>query len=87
MGFVELIFVGIPSIIIMLLYLWAQGAQERQKKSHWMASIAFQAWKSIHEHRDALRQSASYDPEQLAIWKTVQILLNKVIYADSYLAQ
>jgi 5-methyltetrahydrofolate corrinoid/iron sulfur protein methyltransferase len=25
------------------------------------------------------------DPEQLAIWKTVQILLNKVIYADSYL--
>jgi cobalamin-dependent methionine synthase I len=27
------------------------------------------------------------DPEQLAIWKTVQILLNKVIYADSYLEQ
>ena len=27
------------------------------------------------------------DPEQLAIWKTVQILLNKVIYADSYLQQ
>ena len=25
------------------------------------------------------------DPEQLAIWKTVQILLNKVIYADGYL--
>jgi 5-methyltetrahydrofolate corrinoid/iron sulfur protein methyltransferase len=25
------------------------------------------------------------DPEQLAIWKTVQILLDKVIYADSYL--
>jgi 5-methyltetrahydrofolate corrinoid/iron sulfur protein methyltransferase len=25
------------------------------------------------------------DPEQAAIWKTVQILLNKVIYADSYL--
>lgn len=25
------------------------------------------------------------DPEQVAIWKTVQILLNKVIYADSYL--
>ena len=25
------------------------------------------------------------DPEQLAIWKTVQVLLNKVIYADSYL--
>ena len=25
------------------------------------------------------------DPEQVAIWKTVQILLNEVIYADSYL--
>jgi 5-methyltetrahydrofolate corrinoid/iron sulfur protein methyltransferase len=25
------------------------------------------------------------DPEQMAIWKTVQILLNKVIYADAYL--
>ncbi len=25
------------------------------------------------------------DPEQAAIWKTVQILLNRVIYADSYL--
>lgn len=27
------------------------------------------------------------DPEQAAIWRTVQILLNKVIYADSYLEQ
>ena len=27
------------------------------------------------------------DPEQTAIWKTVQILLNKVIYADAYLGQ
>ena len=27
------------------------------------------------------------DPEQAAIWKTVQVLLNKVIYADSYLQQ
>jgi len=27
------------------------------------------------------------DPEQAAIWKTVQILLNKVIYADGYLDQ
>lgn len=27
------------------------------------------------------------DPEQVAIWKTVQILLNKVIYADAYLQQ
>jgi hypothetical protein len=28
-----------------------------------------------------------YDPQQAAIWKTTQILLNKVIYADSYLQQ
>ena len=27
------------------------------------------------------------DPEQAAIWKTVQILLNKVIYAEGYLTQ
>ena len=27
------------------------------------------------------------DPEQVEIWKTVQILLNKVIYAESYLQQ
>ncbi|NIW44357.1 MAG: dihydropteroate synthase [Gammaproteobacteria bacterium] len=27
------------------------------------------------------------DPEQKAIWKTVQILMNEVIYADSYLEQ
>jgi cobalamin-dependent methionine synthase I len=27
------------------------------------------------------------DPDQLAIWRTVQILLNKVIYADAYLQQ
>jgi 5-methyltetrahydrofolate corrinoid/iron sulfur protein methyltransferase len=27
------------------------------------------------------------DPEQVAIWKTIQILLNKVIYAESYLEQ
>ena len=27
------------------------------------------------------------DPEQVAVWKTVQVLLNKVIYADGYLDQ
>jgi 5-methyltetrahydrofolate corrinoid/iron sulfur protein methyltransferase len=27
------------------------------------------------------------DPEQAAVWKTAQILLNKVIYADGYLTQ
>ena len=27
------------------------------------------------------------DPQQVAIWKTVEILLNKVIYADAYLQQ
>jgi hypothetical protein len=27
------------------------------------------------------------DPEQAAIWKTIQILLDKVIYADGYLSQ
>ncbi|HSF80603.1 MAG TPA: dihydropteroate synthase [Anaerolineales bacterium] len=27
------------------------------------------------------------DPEQVKVWKTVQVLLNKVIYADGYLTQ
>ncbi|MFC2054372.1 dihydropteroate synthase [Chloroflexota bacterium] len=27
------------------------------------------------------------DPEQVAVWKTVQVILNKVIYADGYLDQ
>lgn len=27
------------------------------------------------------------DPEQAAVWKTIQILMNKVIYADAYLGQ
>jgi hypothetical protein len=27
------------------------------------------------------------DPDQVAVWKTVQIMLNKVIYADGYLDQ
>jgi hypothetical protein len=27
------------------------------------------------------------DPKQAEVWKTVQVLLNKVIYADSYLQQ
>jgi len=27
------------------------------------------------------------DPEQVAVWKTAQVLLNKVIYADSFLEQ
>jgi cobalamin-dependent methionine synthase I len=27
------------------------------------------------------------DPDQVEIWKTVQVLLNNVIYADSYLQQ
>lgn len=27
------------------------------------------------------------DPDQMEIWKTIQVLLNKVIYADSYLQQ
>jgi 5-methyltetrahydrofolate corrinoid/iron sulfur protein methyltransferase len=47
---------------------------------------------SIHDHVAAMEEpliedADMEDPEQAAIWKTVQILLNKVIYADSYLQQ
>ncbi len=47
---------------------------------------------SLHDHIAAMEEPQiddvdMDDPEQVAIWKTVQILLNKVIYADSYLQQ
>jgi hypothetical protein len=47
---------------------------------------------SIHDRIAAMEEPQLQDvdkddPEQVAIWKTVQILLNKVIYADSYLQQ
>jgi cobalamin-dependent methionine synthase I len=46
----------------------------------------------IHDHVAAMEEITAddvdmADPEQAAIWKTIQILLNKVIYADSYLQQ
>ncbi|MEJ2148974.1 MAG: dihydropteroate synthase [Chloroflexota bacterium] len=47
---------------------------------------------AIHDHVVAMEEPSiddvdMSDPEQAAIWKTVQILLNKVIYADGYLDQ
>ncbi len=46
----------------------------------------------IHDRVQAMEEPSvddvdMSDPEQVAIWKTVQILLNKVIYADGYLQQ
>ncbi len=46
----------------------------------------------LHDHVAAMEEPTPdgidmSDPDQAAIWKTVQILLNKVIYADSYLQQ
>ncbi|MBC8334537.1 MAG: dihydropteroate synthase [Anaerolineales bacterium] len=46
----------------------------------------------IHDHVAAMEAPTPdgvdmSDPKQAAVWKTVQILLNKVIYADSYLEQ
>lgn len=47
---------------------------------------------AIHDHianmeEPDINDVDLYDPEQAAIWKTVEILLNKVIYADAYLQQ
>jgi cobalamin-dependent methionine synthase I len=47
---------------------------------------------ALHDRVEAMEQPTiddvdMSDPEQAAIWKTVQILLNNVIYADSYLQQ
>ncbi|KAA3641993.1 MAG: hypothetical protein DWQ07_25695 [Chloroflexi bacterium] len=46
----------------------------------------------IHDRIEAMEEPLiedvdTSDAEQMAIWKTVQILLNKVIYADAYLEQ
>jgi 5-methyltetrahydrofolate corrinoid/iron sulfur protein methyltransferase len=47
---------------------------------------------ALHDHIAAMEEPSwedvdPADPEQVAIWKTVQILQNKVIYADSFLQQ
>ena len=47
---------------------------------------------AIHDKIAAMEQPSiddvdMRDPTQVAIWKTVEILLNKVIYADAYLQQ
>ena len=47
---------------------------------------------SIHDRVAAMEEPSVEevdldDPEQAAVWKTVQVLLNQVIYADSYLEQ
>jgi 5-methyltetrahydrofolate corrinoid/iron sulfur protein methyltransferase len=46
----------------------------------------------IHDHIAAMEEPLfedvdMSDPEQVAIWKTTQILMNNIIYADSYLEQ
>lgn len=46
----------------------------------------------IHDHIAAMEEPLfedvdMSDPEQAAIWKTTQILMNNIIYADSYLEQ
>lgn len=51
-----------------------------------------QLYLNIHDRIAAMEEpnlddADIHDPEQAAIWKTVEILLNKVIYADAYLGQ
>ena len=46
----------------------------------------------IHDATEAMGEITKADidesdPEQVAVWKSVQVLLNKVIYADSFLEQ
>ena len=46
----------------------------------------------IHDATEAMSEITKNDidesdPEQVAVWKTAQVLLNKVIYADSFLEQ
>jgi len=56
------------------------------------SSAIGQAYIKIAERIEAMEEPSPddfdlNDPDQIAIWKTVQILLNKVIYADGYLEQ
>jgi len=56
------------------------------------SSPAGELYLKIHDRIAAMEEPQMEDvdmsnPEQSAIWKTVQILLNKIIYADSYLEQ
>jgi hypothetical protein len=44
----------------------------------------------LHDRVEAMEELEASDvdmndPQQAAIWKTVQVILNKVIYTDSYL--
>jgi 5-methyltetrahydrofolate corrinoid/iron sulfur protein methyltransferase len=46
----------------------------------------------IHDTTEAMSEITKADidendPEQVAVWKTAQVLLNKIIYADSFLEQ
>jgi len=46
----------------------------------------------LHDATEAMEEITKADidendPEQVAVWKSVQVLLNKVIYADSFLEQ
>lgn len=57
-----------------------------------ISTPAGQLYLKIHDRIAAMEEpqmedADMSDPEQAAIWKTVQILLNKIIYADSYLEQ
>ena len=56
------------------------------------SSAAGRLYLKIHDQVAAMEEISAddvdmSDPEQVAIWKTIQILLNKVIYADGYLQQ
>lgn len=51
-----------------------------------------QLYLAIHDRIAAMEEPSvddvdMFDAEQVAIWRTVEILLNKVIYADAYLQQ
>ena len=66
----------------------SSGSLKNEMTDHRCASL----YLKIHDRVAAMEEPPledvdMSDPEQVAIWKTVQILLNKVIYADSYLQQ
>ncbi|MCK7522555.1 MAG: hypothetical protein MZV64_35175 [Ignavibacteriales bacterium] len=63
------------------------GSRQKTPATRWARSTTKIADRIAASEEPQMEDFDMSDPEQAAIWKTTQILLNKVIYADRYLNQ
>ena len=64
------------------------GVIENRDESTSLGGLYIKIADRISEMDEPSPEDVNFDdPDQVQVWKTVQILLNKVIYADSYLEQ